>query len=404
MGKSPETKQQLSPGEQKVEEYAQRINSGEDVGKIMEDLPDSFRNALENRLNQEKQSEPTNEKNSELSIPPQYEGMSAEAVDYIWTIPEYTDPEKTKEQEQWKERVVAELRRKEEAGAKKEEARLQELEEQNGIREQLGIPVPEAPNPAVEKTSELSQELSLEEKKKLSGWPASYELAKIAKASGVDLSKMTREEYMQYAIDNSLKIDDDQLRKAPWNRMGTSVEEVLKMAKEAKTATDPELDAEFNRFSFEVKQQAATEDRQIAPGIRVRQGTKDANSWLFFGINEGVKDNSQETYKSYFAVKDLHDLSPDNFKAFMQELQKSGYNGDIKIFQDLIDQGVTLNDQVVMHGASERDAQQALEVARTFFGDKIADASLGKDEVVDGKNRSYSQILADKIKLAVDSK
>ncbi len=57
-----------------------------------------------------------------------------------------------------------------------------------------------------------------------------------------------------------------------------------------------------------------------------------------------------------------------------------------------------------MHGASEADAQKALEVAGTFFGDKISDASMGKDEVIDGKNRSYSQILASKIKEAVDNK
>jgi hypothetical protein len=57
-----------------------------------------------------------------------------------------------------------------------------------------------------------------------------------------------------------------------------------------------------------------------------------------------------------------------------------------------------------MHGASEADAQKALEVARSFFGEKISDASMGKDEVIDGKNRSYSQILAEKIKTAVDSK
>ncbi len=404
MDRNFETSPQLSPGDQKVEEYAQRIKDGEDINKTMEGLPESFRNALEKRLNQEKPAESPNENSDDVMLPPQYEGMSAEAVEYIWTIPEYTDPEKTKQEELRKEKVMAQLWKKEESKVKKEESKAQDFNEQNSIREELGIPIPETPQPETQIETSQTTELSPEDKKKLVGWPASYELAKIAIANGVDLSKMSREDYMQYAIDNSLKIDDDQLRKAPWNRMGTSVEEVLKMAKEAKASADKELDAEFNKFSYEVRQQASTENRQIAPGIRVRQGTKDANSWLFFGVNEGVKDNSQETYKSYFAVKDLHDLAPDNFKAFMQELQKSGYNGDIKIFQDLIDQGVTLNDQVVMHGASEADAQKALEVARTFFGDKLSDVSIGKDEVIDGKNRSYSQILASKIKEAVDNK
>ena len=54
-----------------------------------------------------------------------------------------------------------------------------------------------------------------------------------------------------------------------------------------------------------------------------------------------------------------------------------------------------------MHGSSEEDAKLALEVAEKFFGEEIDQRSLGKDEVVDGVNNSYSQILAQKIKNAI---
>ncbi|HRZ29505.1 MAG TPA: hypothetical protein P5052_01865 [Candidatus Paceibacterota bacterium] len=39
-------------------------------------------------------------------------------------------------------------------------------------------------------------------------------MAKLAKKEGVDLTKLTREEYANYAIKNSLKIGVEQLRMA----------------------------------------------------------------------------------------------------------------------------------------------------------------------------------------------
>ena len=88
----------------------------------------------------------------------------------------------------------------------------------------------------------------------------------------------------------------------------------------------------------------------------------------------------------------------------MIELQKRGFNGGVKIFQDLEVQGPALSDQVVMHGYSEADAKLALIVAKEFYGDKLLESSYGKDQVVDGKNKSYSQILSDRIQKEVDSK
>lgn len=129
----------------------------------------------------------------------------------------------------------------------------------------------------------------------------------------------------------------------------------------------------------------------------MRQGTKDSNSWLFFGINDGTGEGNGETFKSYISIKDLNTLTPERFKQFMIALRDSNYNGDIKIFQDLKGQGIKLNDQIVMHGGSQKDAERALEVARNFFGDDIETSSVGKDEVVEGVNKSYSQILAQKI-------
>ncbi len=88
----------------------------------------------------------------------------------------------------------------------------------------------------------------------------------------------------------------------------------------------------------------------------------------------------------------------------MIELRDAKYNGDIKIFQDLSEQGVRLNDQIVIHGGSQTDAELALQVAENFFGADLDQKSIGKDEVVDGENKSYSQILAQRISEAINPK
>ena len=264
------------------------------------------------------------------------------------------------------------------------------------IRAKLGIVKPAT-------DSEIEKTLSIEERKKLSAWPASYELAKIAKQEGVDLSKLSREEYVEYAIKNRLRIDDTQLRIAPWQRMATSVEEVVLENRKRKAEISDDVEKAFAKFSYEMKQKAEEQDRVIAENIRVRQGTRDSNSWLFFGINQGRGGESVETYKSYVSIKDLNKFSPEKFKKFMEALRDAGYSGDIKTFQDLSEQGIKLNDQIVMHGKSKSDAELGLKMAEQFFGEELDQKSVGKDEVVDGKNKSYSEILADKIRKAVDA-
>jgi hypothetical protein len=277
----------------------------------------------------------------------------------------------------------------------------------NAIREKMGIPKQENELP-IEKTGvkkPKTETLSLAERKKLSGWSASYELAKIAETQGVDLLKLSREEYAEFAIDNSLTIDDDQLRLASWHRTATSIEQVLLERKKRKAEIEgSDEDKAFVRFENETKAKAGEQDRRIGENIRVRSGTKDSSSWLFFGINAGLEENPKETYKSYISVRDIKTLTPERFKSFMQELQKNGYNGDVKIFQDLAAQGVTLNDQVVMHGRSKADSELAFQVAEKFFGNDLDQKNFGKDEVIDGKNTSYSQILANKIKNEISNK
>jgi len=281
-------------------------------------------------------------------------------------------------------------------------------EKADGIRNRLELlgqkDADAVPSEKLGAPTDVHEVLGIEERKKLSGWSASYELAKIAESQNIDLAAISREDYAKFAIDNSLAIDDDQLRGATWERMATSLEELSgEIKRRKKEMNGSEADKAFNRFEYDMKSKAAEKDRFISDGVRVRQGTKDSNSWIFFGINESTDDESMETYKAYISVKDIHTLTPEKFVDFLKVLSGEGYDGDVKIFQDLANQAIFLNDQVVMHGRSKADAELALRVAESFFGADLDQKGYGKDEIIDGENRSYSQILATKIKDAVDA-
>lgn len=241
----------------------------------------------------------------------------------------------------------------------------------------------------------------LKKNKELHGSAASYELAKIAKSQNIDLSLLSREEYADFAIQNKLMIDDNQLRMSLWQRMCESVDEVRKGDKERQSLISPEADDAFNKFSEEIKQKAGENDKKIDDNIIVKHVTNYSKNWLFFLINKGVDIKEDQIFKSYISLQDLNTLTPDKFKDFMRNLRDSGYNGDIKVFQDLLTQGIRLNDQIVMHGASEEDAKLGLDVAAKFFGDSLADQSLGIDKRIDGKWRSHSKELAQKIKNSI---
>lgn len=386
-------------GEAKAREYADRIRGGEDPNKIFDGLPPSFRTAIEKNLGEAPSVEGVKK---ELTVPPQYAGLPVDILEDIWEVPVYLDPKKTEEERAHRSAVLAKLR----ADRVVTDDRSTDNSALTKIRAKLGIDsTPETHGPTGHNKQKgeggprvEQPTLDIESRKKLKGWSASYELARVAMQEGLDLSTLSREEYVAYAIKQNLAIDDDQLRASPWQRMGVSAEDIVRIKKQKRDLISEDADKAFANFCFEMQKKAGENNRQIEDGVAIRSGTKDSNSWLFFKINNGRSDQLQETFKSYIAVKDLNKLTPDRFKLFMRALKQGGYEGDIKIFQDVHTQAVSLNDQIVMHGNSEENAKLAIKIAEEFFGDEIDQKSYGKDVVVNGKELSYSQILAQKIK------
>jgi hypothetical protein len=248
--------------------------------------------------------------------------------------------------------------------------------------------------------------ISLNGRVNLSPWMAAAELAKIAYNEGVNLANLTREEYAEYAVKHFLKIDDAVLRASRKMRSAISTAQQAHNLKELKNAVSQVTDKSFVNFHVEVSKIASNPDRTKRvlfddnKNIRVRSGNDMGQSWIYFGVNSGVQEG--DVFKSYAEFTDLNKIYINDFKNFLKELQKRGYSGDVKIYSDPSQRGAGISDHLVMHGASEKDASLGREIAEGFFRDKIFTTSLGKDEIIDGKMRSYSEILAMKIADTID--
>ena len=248
--------------------------------------------------------------------------------------------------------------------------------------------------------------MSIDGRVNLSSWMAAAELAKIAYNEGIDIANLTREQYASYAVKHFLKIDDNLLRAPRKIRTAISVAQQSFYMKELKNSINEVTERSFLNFEREVVKIASQVDRNKRilfddnKNIRVRSGNTFGSSWLYFGVNSGIKDG--DVFKSYAEFKDVNKVYVNDFKFFLKELQKRGYNGDVKIYADPKERGALISDHLVMHGASKEDAILGKKIAEDFFRDKVSSTSLGKDQIIDGKMRSYSEILSMQIEDAVN--
>lgn len=95
---------------QKITEYINRINNGESKDSIFQGLPESFKTAIEQGLQEQVVEE---KKEEAIEIPSRFQGLDSETLDHMWTFPIYIDEEKNKENKDKKERILAALRQKE---------------------------------------------------------------------------------------------------------------------------------------------------------------------------------------------------------------------------------------------------------------------------------------------------
>ena len=95
----------LTGGAAKVAELAERINSGAATAEeTLRDLPPGFAKSVQEKIVQKPET------SHDDVIPPQYRGItSPEALDIMWTVPVYVDPEKTEFERARKQRAIDSL-------------------------------------------------------------------------------------------------------------------------------------------------------------------------------------------------------------------------------------------------------------------------------------------------------
>jgi hypothetical protein len=131
---------------QKIDEYIDRIKNGEKKESIIDGLPPSFVSEIEKVLADNNIQQIEKNLDEEIKIPPLYDGMDSETLDFMWTIREYVDPEKTKLEKERKKKVLELVRQKEKENSLKEEKILEDQETKEKIRLELGISEMEKPD------------------------------------------------------------------------------------------------------------------------------------------------------------------------------------------------------------------------------------------------------------------
>ena len=129
-------KPEISAGQQKINEYVERIRQGESKDAIFQGLPESFKHAIEKDLKDEVKEK----SNENLKVPPQYDGLPSHVLEEIWTIPVYVDSEKTRSELERKAAVIEQLRKKEAENSEIEDQKIQDQEALNELRDKFDKP------------------------------------------------------------------------------------------------------------------------------------------------------------------------------------------------------------------------------------------------------------------------
>ncbi len=376
----------LTGGEQKIEEYVNRIKNGESKDSIFQDLPESFKSGVEKRL-----AEPAEEKVEQgiSEIPPQYRGLDSETLDFIWTFPEYIDQEKTKELKEKKVRAIASLREQENAQMNRQEKKIEEKIQIEKLRQKLGI-----------SEKQISPEKGQE---------------------NVSFEEMSQEDFAEYLKEN--------------------LEDILKERELIKKSNEHTLKLWLKNTLYslltvrpQIRQQAldafigkAAENDNVSqekwmPYLGKIKSIKDkfdntdySGAWLQF--NFGDRKNTEpdgKRRKGYLTIPEKSvEAYAEKVDTIMEEanqaLKASGYNGSFKISNNL-KQMTNQFDSIVAHGANFDEVTKALDTLKNVLiknGIEVESEQRGMDEkgLIDPtENASHTQLLAEKITLGLPIK
>jgi hypothetical protein len=311
----------------------------------------------------------------DLRLPPQYEGLPSEVIGELWTIPVYVDSEKTRSENERKERVLANLRLKERESEVRNEAVLIEnaenAEKISVAREKLGL------NQKNKNLLNLSPE-ELNRMEAMSVEDFAVWLTTEARKAGKKLGNS----YTYDAL--TARPEFRELRVA--GAFGDS---------EALMETFRENELLIRKFKQEAEAQVTKVD-----GVEYVSGT-----WDHYKIRYEKKDR-KETHKGYLTVdKDqvLTEFTPDVRHEIVKRLRDGGYRGQVK-FPVTGSRALFSYDNIVLHGNESEDVDKGLEITQAVLGEhklKCEAPRRGVDaEGIDGNKTSYTDRIAQLVEQA----
>ena len=232
------------------------------------------------------------------------------------------------------------------------------------------------------------------EGKPVTEWDALTYLANVAEQEGVDLTKLTRPEYVEYAIKHGVILGDQQLREAPQYRVAKSLKELMELFQKS-FADARSYEKQSIEFARAMDNMPTKYGPKTVPGfhddVRASVHNKNRSPRFHFYINGASKaDTGSITHKGYLGFTNAPaSLTAQRFQGYLNALADAGYKGQVNSIKDTIGQS-SISDQVVFHGATEQDVQLAHQIAKQYFGNEINFTDTGRDV----KGKSYSQWLA----------
>ena len=226
-------------------------------------------------------------------------------------------------------------------------------------------------------------------------------LAQQAKQDGIDVTKMSREEYVDYAVSHGVVLTGNNIRMAASLRGSENIYDAQEAVglRSQHGMTGAKATTAFDAMAEKWKAMASTSVDAGQKGGGGITTLNHADGWVNFAINAaGKKGRSASKVYAGFGQNFDAALTQDRVLELLAALHDEGFHGQFKFGES----GAfmqRLGDQLVAHGITDADTSIATKVfqdlsAKWGVDVEISSGADGNDS--SGKHTSYSELLAEK--------